>query len=779
MKIKFIEIQNFRKLQSVHIDFNDTSTLFVGANNSGKTSAMVALSHFLIHTNGFTTNDFTLSNWSTIDTIGKGWEKQDTEGSALTCALSEWEPALPTLDVWLDVGANEIHYVRHLVPTLDWAGGLLGVRLRFEPKKLEELLKEYVAAFKAAKHVKQVGNETGAEKKDFNISIWPQNLREFLDRKLRSAFEVKAYLLDPRKYVEPLNGAARPQALPLGSEPLEGEPFHGLIRIDEIAAQRGLGSQSSTRSSEDGTETLHGRDKKKLSEQLRAYYTKHLDPFEFPVAADLEALQAIENAQRAFDDRLSTSFAEALNELSTLNYPGVTDPKMKIATRLRPTDGLNHSAAVQYEVLAENGATVTAALRLPEEYNGLGYQNLISMVFKLMSFRDAWMRVGKADKALDKNKDIIPPLHLVLVEEPEAHLHAQVQQVFVRKAYHVLRGHKDLRGSKNLQTQLIVSTHSSHVAHESNFSCLRYFRRLPPSDEGKVPTSIVVNLSDVFGPNDETERFVTRYLKSTHCDLFFADAAILVEGPAERMLVPHFIRKHFEKLNRCYVTLLEIGGSHAHRFKSLIEKLGLMTLIITDIDSVSAEGRHPAVVPKRGANQLTGNDTLKTWIPLKSKLDELLDLPENEKVKEDGQIPLFSLRVAYQKPLSVKLDGSPDPAEVLATTFEDSLILENLSLFKKIEGSGMVKKARDAVETSTEVGQLGQALFDIIREGNKAEFALDLLWLEKHPDLPEELLVPQYIKEGLGWLESQLTKEQTAILSARTASKAEDVNARQ
>ena len=43
MHIQHIEVGNFRKLKAVRIDFSETSTVFVGANNSGKTSAMVAL----------------------------------------------------------------------------------------------------------------------------------------------------------------------------------------------------------------------------------------------------------------------------------------------------------------------------------------------------------------------------------------------------------------------------------------------------------------------------------------------------------------------------------------------------------------------------------------------------------------------------------------------------------------------------------------------------------------------------------------------------------------
>ena len=130
-----------------------------------------------------------------------------------------------------------------------------------------------------------------------------------------------------------------------------------------------------------------------------------------------------------------------------------------------------------------------------------------------------------------------------------------------------------------------------------------------------MPVSCVVNLSETFGSTDETSRFVRRYLKATHCDLFFADGAVLVEGPAERIVVPHFVRKReqYEYLRRCYITWLEIGGSHAHRLRSLLEHLGLNTLIITDIDAKDAEGK--AVSPARGANLKARNETLKTWIP--------------------------------------------------------------------------------------------------------------------------------------------------------------------
>ena len=767
MLIQFVEIQNFRKLKSIRIDFSDETTLLVGANNSGKTSAMVALGHFLVDAHRFTTNDFTLSNWATINNIGTQWIAQSNDENAPKPELSEWQDVLPSFDVWLLIGMDEIHYARHLLPTLDWNGGLLGVRLRFEPTLIDDLYKEYLNAITAATATKEGANDG----QKTQLPLWPQNMRDFLDRKLRQFFKIRGYLLDPANCQIPIGGIARLQPLPTGSEPIDSNPLDGLIRVDEIAAQRGLGDTAANQTDGDGQDSYPRRDTRKLSEQLRSYYSKHLDPSEHPEPEDLGALEAIHTAQNLFDERLATGFSAALQELQSLNYPGVTDPKLKIATKVRPTDGLNHRAAVQYEVVAPTGEMVTASLTLPEEYNGLGYQNLISMAFRLMSFRDAWMRVGKAGRlASSSSTHYFPPaMHLVLIEEPEAHLHVQVQQVFVRKAYDVLRNHGDLREKKTLRTQLIVSTHSSHVAHECTFSSLRYFRRLPADGVGNVPTSAVINLTEVFGENDKTAQFVTRYLRASHCELFFADAAVLVEGPAERILIPHFIREHFSQLHCCFVTLLEIGGSHAHRLRPLIEYLGLTTLIITDLDPAESTGRHKAVAPQRNCTQISRNVTLKAWHPQIERLDELLDLPHEKKAKQDYGIPLFSVCVAYQVPMTVQLGDELSPCEALAGTFEDSLVFENLSLFRELDGDGMVKKFSEAIKQHSDVSGLSEAVFGIVKDGDKAAFALDLLWLKP----PKELKVPRYIREGLAWLELQVKRKHDEVLAPITVSKLE------
>jgi len=364
------------------------------------------------------------------------------------------------------------------------------------------------------------------------------------------------------------------------------------------------------------------------------------------------------------------------------------------------------------------------------------------------------MRVGKA-KHKASDDIIIPPLHLVLIEEPEVHLHTQVQQVFIRQAHKILRNHHDLGTGQNFVTQMVVSTHSSHIAHECEFDSLRYFRRLPGGEKA-IPTSCVVNLENAFGADPDTKRFVTRYLRVTHCDLFFADAAVLIEGPAERILVPNFVNYHteFEKLSESYITWLEIGGSHAHKLRSLIERIGLITLVITDIDSCNAAGA--SAPPVRGAGCTTRNATLRTWWPIINDLDSLLDKPEHEKVKAYAD-ENFSVRVAYQSPIQATFKG--ETAEALSYTLEDAIVMANLDLFETLPGTGLIAKFRTAIANSADLNALGDALKTALEGGGKAEFALDLLEIED----PRSLMPPAYIKDGLLWLAGQLEQKQVEL----------------
>jgi len=764
VKIEFVDIQNFRKLKCSRVHLSNKETLFVGANNSGKTSAMDALISFLdqkSHRNSsssdgeknerkFHTTDFTLSNWNKLNEYAESWLDSDGRSGEL---LSDWQCLCPSIDIWLNVNVEEVHFVSHLIPTLKWRGGSLGVRLIYQPKDIESLIAEFVTDFSAAKDVleklkekivegKEDKDKEGTKLDEHDLTLWPRDIKDFLNKKLSTHFEIKAYILDPSKIEVDYKNQLIPQTLNVEQLPLETYPFKNLFKVDIIEAQRGFSDPNSVNSMSSGSVGS-------LSGQLNQYYARHLDPNEQPDENDVEALNAIDFAKTEFDLRLNDSFKDALKEIKGLGYPGFNDPDITLCSKVNPVESLNHDAAVVFDLKTYNKKSEPLNLSLPEKYNGLGYKNLIYMIFKLIVFRDHWMRKGKASRRKVEEDFIKEPLHIVLIEEPEAHLHAQVQQVFIRKAFSVLR--KDV--DEMFSTQLIVSSHSSYIAHEVGFEKLRYFKRKPADDSQIVPYADVVDLSKIFGTKDDdakdtvdTAKFVARYLKTTHCDLFFANGIIMVEGAAERMLIPHFIREHYDKINgldRSYISILEVGGAHAQRLKPLIEALGLPTLVITDTDAVDKDGKK--TMPSRNDEQKTGSNTLKSWFNLKDKsLDEILNLPFEKKIYNN-------VCAVYQYGIKLKFKANEDEQEAIPYTFEDALALSNTEVFRTLsKPRGMLKKMKAALDED-DLGKCCAELYDALK-GEKAKMALDLLF-----DIdPSKLIVPSYIDDGLNWLQNEL-----------------------
>jgi hypothetical protein len=155
---------------------------------------------------------------------------------------------------------------------------------------------------------------------------------------------------------------------------------------------------------------------------------------------------------------------------------------------------------------------------------------------------------------------------------------------------------------------------------------------------------------------------------------------------------------------------------------------------------------------------VTANNTLKLWLPVKTSLDELLDLSNEEKVRIDPDE--FSVRVAYQHPVELVLAPSGNEVEILTRTFEDALVFENLTFFRATQAAGAIGKVRDVVTQSSSPAGLANAMHDLLKNISKAAFALDILFSED----PKDLEVPTYIKTGLAWLQQQLEhkdKDQT------------------
>ena len=133
MKIKSIKIKNFRRLECVNIDVESDETVFVGPNNSGKTSATVAMRCF-IDNKDFKIHDFPASKASDFDTF---IEKED----------SELLPAIE-LDIWFAVDPDGIEFGRafRLLPELSADYTELGIRLRFEASDPSRLRSDYLNA---------------------------------------------------------------------------------------------------------------------------------------------------------------------------------------------------------------------------------------------------------------------------------------------------------------------------------------------------------------------------------------------------------------------------------------------------------------------------------------------------------------------------------------------------------------------------------------------------------------------------------------------------------
>ncbi len=229
-----------------------------------------------------------------------------------------------------------------------------------------ELSKQYVQARKDAGQALK-GAKVNSPGTDYTVELWPANLREFIERKLGSKFELRAYILDPEKRQEPTKeGLARPQKLALEAPSLEGDPFAGLLRIDEINAQRAFGDPAALKeNAEEGVGRRHS-EKRRLSEQLRDYYRRHIDPSESPEATDIDALEAICKAQTEFDKKLRSGFSGPLQEVEGMGYPGFSDPTLVLSTKIHPVDGLNHSSALRVD--RDTAADISAERKPPTRF---------------------------------------------------------------------------------------------------------------------------------------------------------------------------------------------------------------------------------------------------------------------------------------------------------------------------------------------------------------------------------------------------------------------------
>lgn len=682
MKITSIEIRNFRRLERVAIGFEEDETVFVGPNNSGKTSATAAFRCFL-GVKDFKVHDLSVSKVSAIDAFGGGGGATD----------------LPTieLDLWFSIDPNHISFGRAytLLPELSDELNRIGIRLKYQPRDPAKMREAYWAAYPATE-------DAGRSRA----------LSQFLgtDSNLTQHYEIAYYSLDDRSE----------ETVETKLDSKDGKSLlKDLLRVDFVDAQRNVDDDEASRSN-------------RLSTAFATFYKKNLEQAE----AEQSAYQVIDENNEKLTKHYATHFGGLMKVIKGLGVPSINDRDLKIVSSLSPLVALQGSTDLLY-------VDAKRQHELPESYNGLGFKNLIYMAIQVSHFHLQWMRT-------EQNR---PVCQLIFIEEPEVHLHAQVQQTFIANIWAIISNAAKSAGQKDLVPQLVVSTHSSHILDAVDFAKVRYFERceLEGEDQKSVST---LNASRVhslrsFQPQpvkvdgkqvdaEEAKRFLLRYLKLTHCDLFFADAAILVEGTVEKLLLPKMIEKSASSLRTKYLSILEVGGAYAHRFEGLLNFLNIPHLVITDLDSVHPNGKHPVC---RGDHPgaLTSNASLKKFFGVNT-VQGLLALTGEQKATEEND-----RCVTFQIGITVSEGGNS--LLMIPRTIEEAFAYDNFTILRAGELSVGVD-VPDDLEGAYEV------IFERIKSSDfkKTNFALDVLASES------DWVTPGYVADGLHWLEQRLNK---------------------
>ena len=742
MHLHSYRIENYRRLRDVYIELASDISIFVGSNNSGKTSATQVLYAFASGSKDkFSLYDFSSNCWKYFDDIGNLAD----DGVE--------QPKLPSisLDLWFEVTESDLYLVIPLLPSTAWNGTQVGIRIEFAPRNPVELLRR----FRNARADAQMKAAALEKRENDKYVPFPKSLTDYLKNELLNEFEFKYYVLDRSQFDENHKSKEGYDPLLLGKEPGGAAILKSLVKVDNLSAQRHLADPTA------GAGTGAGRSED-LSKRLSKFYKRSLDHR----VEDHSALRALFDSETGLNEHLANVFKDTLSRLSKLGYPGLYNPRLEIKSALNPATIMSSQDARVHYVLGDGAE----ALRLPDTYNGLGFKNLIYMVVEILDLHARWV-ADKEHRAL---------LHLIFIEEPEAHLHAQLQQVFIRNVLDLMKSGEE-EGSA-FQSQTVVTTHSPHILYERGFQPIRYFRRQNIADE---QTTEVLNLSAFYSQTPNDRDFLQRYLKLTHCDLFFADAVILVEGNVERLLLPVMIEKEAVSLRSACLSILEVGGAFGHRFKSLLEFLGLVVLVITDLDSVklvvaaeedededtefeipSAEANEPPV-KKSGKtclpsepDALTSNQTLIQWLPKKQTVAELLAATEAEKLQQAVGGNGFKVRVSYQVPTSVTWNGAT--ACLCGRTLEEAFGLENATWCQASAQRHVGLKLRANPTTPDDLA-LGLHKRVSGKSFDKTKFALGVL-----TESPANWNVPLYIKDGLHWLDTVVSLELPTPLSEAT-----------
>jgi putative ATP-dependent endonuclease of the OLD family len=229
------------------------------------------------------------------------------------------------------------------------------------------------------------------------------------------------------------------------------------------------------------------------------------------------------------------------------------------------------------------------------DYYGSGFQR--HFIYSLIQLGSQY--VGK--KAVTKTKDFVPSLTLILFEEPEAFLHPPQQEILARSL--MAMANKD-------NWQVVCTTHSSHFVSRNADSIPAIVRVMRTGGNVEAFQISDTDWSAIFTANKAIEAIVAKYPKmqrKLHADdvrpemeavkhflwlntdrsgIFFANHALLVEGPTEVALINKLIDDGKIKGADCGLQVLDcLGKYNIHRFMNLLGHLGIAHSVIHDDDN--------------------------------------------------------------------------------------------------------------------------------------------------------------------------------------------------
>lgn len=445
-------------------------------------------------------------------------------------------------------------------------------------------------------------------------------------------------------------------------------------------------------------------------------------------ASRLEQQSGVEGILESFNEsvteQLQSEHTDSINE-SVGKIESSEHIGFHLSSDVSFDDMLNK--LVKYEYV-ENG------LYIPENQFGLGYTNLMMIIADLIEYMEKYPEDSFNSK-----------INLISIEEPETFMHPQMQENFIKSINEAIITLLEGR-NKNVNSQLIITTHSSHILNSKihsgdSFDYINYIT----SNENE---SEVVCLKDgLVAPNEPGEEnkdknkkdfeFLKKHIKYRVSELFFSDAVIFVEGITEEVLLNYHLDND-ETLNKHYITVFNINGAHGLVYHNLIQALKVPTLIVTDLDIKREKAEREAYLKMTSLNgRVTTNQTL-------IKYNE-----HGESIKAINlDVPIENMKIVYQQ-----LDDGVYP-----TSFEEAFILAN-------HDNDILKEVLKEVKRNTylkivnEEGGLKEQSYKLQRKlsNNKSDFANSLLYRYLQEETREHIpSLPQYITDGLSWLKTEL-----------------------